>query len=208
MAAVGEPHTGEAGIVAQQTPEHGDPAAVVGGRSQLFGTISDQSGLQVEAEATLPAQKAAVVRGIEPAGGIAQLAQGHTIDAKQACGIVRITLVNPKPVVLRLDPHDQGVAQQLGAIAAAALLTGEAAIDGKPAQVGMVGAPTEDPQGETGGGTRGLRHLQILLRGGGFRQLRGRGHHEDQRWGHGDSWGVKAMGVEGGSHQVRDPPSL
>jgi len=36
-------------------------------------------------------------------------------------------------VVLRLDPQDQGVTQQLGAIAAAALLTSEAAIDRKPA---------------------------------------------------------------------------
>jgi hypothetical protein len=65
-------------------------------------------------------------------------------------------------VVLWLDPHDQGVAEQLGAIAAAPLITGESAIERKPAQVGVLSAPIEDPQGETGGWPRGLSRLQIL----------------------------------------------
>jgi hypothetical protein len=102
------------------------------------------------------------VSGIEPTGGIAQLAQRHAIEALQACGIVWNALIDPEPVVLWLDPQDQGVAEQLGAIAAASLLTGESAIERKPAQLGVLSAPTEDPQGETGGRPRGLSGLQSL----------------------------------------------
>ena len=146
--AVGEPHTGEAGIVAQQAPEHGESAARVSRRSQLLGAISDRTRLQAEAKVTLPAQKRAVVRGIEPSGGIAQLAQRHAIEALQACGVLWFTLVDTEPVVLWLDPQDQGITPHLVAIAAAALLTSEPAIDRKPARVGIIGAPIEDPQGE------------------------------------------------------------
>ena len=43
-------------------------------------------------------------------------------------------MVDTEPVVVGLDQRHQGVAKQLGAIAAAALLTGEEAINGEQAR--------------------------------------------------------------------------
>ena len=102
------------------------------------------------------------MRGIEPAGGIAQFAQRYAIEALQAGGILRIALVDPEPVVLGVDPNHQGVAQQLGAITAAALLSGQTTIHGEQPQIEMRGTPTVDPQSKTGGGPCGLRPLKRL----------------------------------------------
>jgi hypothetical protein len=66
-------------------------------------------------------------------------------------------------VVLGVNPDHQGVAQQLGAITAAALLSGQTTIHGEQPQIGMRGAPIEDPQSKTGGGPCGLRPLKRLL---------------------------------------------
>jgi hypothetical protein len=83
LAAIGEPHAGQAGVVAEQAPEHLDLAAVVGPAAELLGTVSDRSRPQAEPQAALPAEIGAVVGGIKPAGGIAQLAQRHAIEAMQ-----------------------------------------------------------------------------------------------------------------------------
>ena len=69
------------------------------------------------------------------------------------------------------DPNHQGVAKQLGAITAAALLPCQTSIDGKQPQIGMVSAPVENPQSKTSGGPCGLRLRQNLKRRGGVRQL-------------------------------------
>ena len=64
--------------------------------------------------------------------------------------------------MLGVNLNHQGVAQQQGAITAAALLSGQTTIHGKQPQIGMRGTPTEDPQSETGGGPCGLRPLKLL----------------------------------------------
>ena len=84
--------------------------------------------------------------GVEPAGGIAELAERHAIKAPQVGWLLRIDLVNTEPVVPGFDPNHQGVAEQLSAITAAALLPGKTTIDGKQPQIGMLSAPVEDPQ--------------------------------------------------------------
>lgn len=88
--------------------------------------------------------------------------QCHAIVALQAGWILRITLVAPEPVVLGVNPDHQGVAQQLGDITAAALLSGQTTIHGEQPQIGMRGAPIEDPQSKTGGGLCGLCQLKRL----------------------------------------------
>ena len=102
-------------------------------------------------------------------------------------------------MVLGLDHRHQGVAKQLSAIAAAALLTGEEAINGEQAQVGMLCPLAEDPQGETGGGSGGLGLLKDFQAGGGLGQLRGRSDHEDQ-------WFVLCHGCGGFCKAGKDAP--
>ena len=53
--------------------------------------------------------------------------------------------------MLRLDANNPRIAEQLGALAVAALIAGEAAIQRQQPQVWMGGPPAEDPQRETGG---------------------------------------------------------
>ena len=47
----------------------------------------------------LPAQQDAVMGGVEPASGIAQLAERHAIEAPQAGWVLRIVLVDTELVV-------------------------------------------------------------------------------------------------------------
>ena len=56
-------------------------------------------------------------------------------------------------------------------------------INGEQAQVGMLRTLAEDPQGETGGGPRGLGLLKGFQAGEGVRQRRGRSDYEDQWFG-------------------------
>ena len=74
--------------------------------------------------------------GVEPAGGIAELAERHAIKAPQVGWLLRIDMVNTEPVVPGFDPNHQGVAEQLSAINAVALLPGKTTIDGKQPRSG------------------------------------------------------------------------
>jgi hypothetical protein len=45
---------------------------------------------------------------------IQALRPDHAIEALQACGVLWFALVDTEPVVLWLDPQDQGITQHLG----------------------------------------------------------------------------------------------
>ncbi|MEB3265400.1 MAG: hypothetical protein VKN13_02170 [Cyanobacteriota bacterium] len=95
--------------------------------------------------------------------------------------MISIRAVHTQPVLLGLNTSNHSIANELGSIAASALLTREPPIHRKRLQRWVLITTAEDPQSKPRAWSKCLSLVKLDTTGGGVRKLNGRSHNKDQR---------------------------